>query len=425
MNQDTEIFDVVIVGAGPAGAATAIYLGQAGYNVCLLEKKSFPLNKACGEGIMPTGVSILKEIGVLEHIESEYIKYFSGIRYTYKDLDARTNFNEGCGLGLHRPQLSLAFLKRIREISKIELHENQSFLHYQKESGFVRIQTNAREYRARLLIGADGLHSRVAKAAGLLGKRQKLKRWGTVFHFEDNSELQYVQVIPGCGVEAYITPCGPGLTGVAILWQPSKMPLKKPSEEQLSGTAEQNNSVQPDFVLAANSINRPNHPIQSLLEHFPELQSRLKNKKRNGPILSLGPLKQKRKSIVADGVVLVGDSAGYLDAITGEGISLALEGAKELGLCLNDLFIKMKEHKTLVSKKELKVYKKKHKKLALNYLCITGLALKIFAKDYTTRKFIRVMSKSPDLFARILSMNMGTISLFKIKIRDLIKIVFG
>ena len=73
-------FDVVIVGAGPSGSACAYWLAQAGWSVCLVEKKTFPREKTCGDGLTPRAVHQLADMGLTSQLE-KYHRY-EGLRAT-------------------------------------------------------------------------------------------------------------------------------------------------------------------------------------------------------------------------------------------------------------------------------------------------------------------------------------------------------
>ena len=102
----TDRVDFAIVGGGPAGLAVAIFAALAGRRAVVIEKRPGPVDKACGEGVMPPGVAWLRRMGV--EIARDATHPFRGIRYVDRDVVAEANFVEGPGLGVRRTALSVA-----------------------------------------------------------------------------------------------------------------------------------------------------------------------------------------------------------------------------------------------------------------------------------------------------------------------------
>ena len=74
--------DVVVVGGSVAGSATAAFLARRGHNVVILDRARFPRDKPCGEGLMPHGVDLLSELGVLDRVRASGATELTGVRYT-------------------------------------------------------------------------------------------------------------------------------------------------------------------------------------------------------------------------------------------------------------------------------------------------------------------------------------------------------
>ncbi|HEX5807852.1 MAG TPA: NAD(P)/FAD-dependent oxidoreductase, partial [Anaerolineales bacterium] len=301
---DTEV-DVLIIGGGPAGLAAGIVCGRRDLRTLVCEKRSLPANKACGEGVMPTGVASLERLGVNLHIEHYFP--FEGIRY-YSPMGetASAAFREGVGWGIPRLELSRALRQRALELDCLEIRtETQAVpiaVDGAGEHKRLRVKVGEDIISTRLLVGADGLNSAVRRWAGLQGSKGVHQRWGARQHFQVAPWGREVEVHWNDGLEAYITPCGENLVGVAFLWDRKRHPTL-PGGDRL---------------------------ITTLLDAFPVLVERLRNACVGDAALAVGPLQQNAIGPVADGVLLIGDAAGYLDALTGEGISLALAQALAL-----------------------------------------------------------------------------------------------
>ena len=160
---------------------------------------------------------------------------------------------------------------------------------------------NGRKVTARLIVGADGIRSEVRRWAGLQGVSHRRRRFAVQQHFRCEPWSEYVEVHWAGGAEAYVTPCGPEEVGVAVLWA---------AEEKKTGGGQR--------------------LMESMLTRFPRLSASLKSAEPSAGARAIGPMHQVAQSPVSDGVGLVGDASGYLDAITGEGISLAFAQVQAL-----------------------------------------------------------------------------------------------
>ncbi|HEU4674980.1 MAG TPA: NAD(P)/FAD-dependent oxidoreductase [Motilibacteraceae bacterium] len=278
--------DVAVVGAGPAGLATAIGAAQAGLSVAVLDPRAAPVDKACGEGLMPTARAELARLGVIPRGRE-----FGGIRYCAPGAVAEARFREAPGLAVRRLALSAALDERAREVGVRRLHER---------AGSPRVTDDGVDVgplRARWLVAADGLHSPTRRALGLDAPAQAPTRFGLRRHYRTAPWTDLVEVHWAPDAEAYVTPLGEDLVGVAVL----------------CGGGE---------------------PFEGWLDRFPALRERLEGADPDGPVRGAGPLRQTAAAVRRGPVLLVGDAAGYVDALTGEGVGAALLAARELVRCL-------------------------------------------------------------------------------------------
>lgn len=273
--------DLLVAGGGPAGLATALLARRAGLSVMVVEPRADPIDKACGEGLMPGGLARLLALGV----DPAGVP-FHGIAYRAGERCAHARFAAGPGRGVRRTTLQAALRARAAQAG-IEWMSGRVAGLRQDAHG-----VEAAGVRARWLVGADGLHSRVRRETGIASTAGAPARFGQRRHYAVAPWSDLVEVWWSAHAEAYVTPVAPDLVGIAILHR------------------------------------RAGLRYEALLDGFPELKARLGGAEPAGPVRGAGPLRRTVQARVRGRVLLVGDAAGYEDALTGEGVSLALDQAE-------------------------------------------------------------------------------------------------
>jgi flavin-dependent dehydrogenase len=297
--------DVAIVGGGPAGLAVAIHAARQGLSTVVFDRQALPADKACGEGLAPPGLRELEALGARQYLTPADCAPIVGIRYLQEDgTDVSGRFTPAPGLGIRRTALAAALTRTAREAGVV-LQERCGVANVVRSPERVLLTTAAgEEVEARLLVAADGLASPLRQAQGLDEplKAQAPRRFGLRQHFRVRPWSEFVEIHLARGLEAYVTPAGNDRVGVAFLWEHGKVD---------------------------GSISFP-----SLLHRFPALRERLEGASPDSQARGAGPFLRKVRGRSLDRFVLVGDAAGYVDAITGEGLTLALRAASALGQLL-------------------------------------------------------------------------------------------
>jgi len=353
--------DVAIVGAGPAGLAVAIGLRLRGIDVVVAERAHGPVDKACGEGVMPLGIARLDELGVLAHLDLTRTAPIRGIRYVNENgVSACATLPGGGGLGIRRVALSAACFARAREVG-VEIREGCTARWLGRdESGAQQLLLDDEPIAARFLVAADGLSSTLRKQAGLdRGGPRSSRRCGMRRHFHTPPWTDHVEVHFSDNVEAYVTPLGRDEVGIAFLWDEAKRPH--------------------------------GGGFENMMQLFPVLATRVVNRRASSATRGAGPLRQRVRAVVADDFALVGDAAGFVDAITGEGISLGVETATAL---VADFATR--------GGGILHGYAEAHARAFRNYRLLTTALLALAHRPSLRRAAIATLARRPGVFQTLL-----------------------
>jgi menaquinone-9 beta-reductase len=357
--------DVAIVGGGPAGLAAAIGAARRGLGVVVLEKGGWPRDKACGEGLMPSGLHALDRLGVRALLDPHECAPFAGVRYVQEDGSfAEARFaSSGGGLGIRRAALSDALVRRARELG-VTLRAGATVRRLERLSDGVALHLDGDDaLTAQLVIAADGLASPLRQAEGLDAPARGPRRFGLRQHFRCAAWSPFVEVHFSNGLEAYVTPAGAARVGVAFLWE--------------AGSARQ--------------------PISfaSLLDCFPVLRARLAGVAPDSEPRGAGPLLRRARARTADRLVLLGDAGGYVDAITGEGLSLAFHCAEALTAILPDAIARGAARETL------RAYEREFARAFRRYSLLTRGLLALSRRPWLRQRVVRLLGRSPRLFGAI------------------------
>jgi flavin-dependent dehydrogenase len=342
----TERRDVLVAGGGPVGLYAAIEAARAGLDVAVLEARPGVLDKACGEGLMPAAVEALLRAGVSVSRKRE----FAGIRYVEGERRVDGRFSRGPGWGIRRTELHGALMRRARELGiRVIAHRVNQIV--QDEQGVI-----VDGHAARYLVACDGLRSVVRRRLGLeLAPRRGSPRFGLRQHFRVAPWSDFVEVHLHPLSEAYVTPVAGDEVGVAMLFD----------ERSRNGAV----------------------TMQGLLARYPELCARLEGAETTSTPRGAGPFEQRSSRVACGRVLLVGDAAGYLDPITGEGLRLG--------------FLSAIAAVAAIRRGEAAAYDRHWRRLVRRYWWGTS-ALLALRRSALSGLMMPVLCRSPWLFDRIL-----------------------
>lgn len=343
--------DVLVAGGGPVGLAAAIEARLTGLSVVVCEPRTTPVDKACGEGLMPGAVRALERLGVVPHGRP-----FAGIRYACGDTVVDHRFRVGPGLGVRRTVLHWALAERAAglgvQTASVRVADVQ-----QDGAG-----VTAGGVRARWLLACDGLHSSVRRDLELerpaaIGRRSRTgaghgpgARFGVRRHFAVRPWSEFVEVHWTPCAELYVTPVDENLVGVA--------------------------------VLGGKGLD-----YETVLDEAPALRARLGAAPAVSALRGAGPLRQVARRRVAGRVLLVGDAAGYLDALTGEGVRLGLAQAGAAVAAIRD--------------GRPDRYEQEWRRITRDYRVLTGALLGAASRPALRRRIVPLASRLPGLYGAV------------------------
>lgn len=345
--------DVFVIGGGPAGLAAAIAARQRGLRVMVADGMRPPIDKACGEGLMPDGLAALGQLGLQLPLAEAYP--FRGIRFLSHTRSSDALFPDGeRGLAIRRTILhrlmsesaaqvgaDLLWGTPVTGISAAGVHVGKSFV------------------RARWIVGADGSNSRVRRWAGLDGCHRPRLRYAFRQHFCVAPWTDHMEVHWGERCQGYAT------------------------------------AVSGNQVCVALASHNPNLRLEEGLRDLPWLRKRLEGAEafttERGAITG----NRRLKHVWRGNVALLGDAAGTVDAITGEGLGLAFSQAVALAKCMES--------------GDLAPYQVEHRRLALRPLLMARLMLVLDGRPRLQNRTLRAFQKHPQVFRRLLALHVGVL----------------
>jgi flavin-dependent dehydrogenase len=358
--------DIFIAGGGPGGLACAIALARKGFSVRVVDGMKPPIDKACGEGLMPDTLAALNELGI-DLADSASNPEYSAIIHGIRFLDTSTTpavqapFPSGLGRGMKRRHLHQLLLDRATELG---VHFNWETVVrglIEQGSSHPTVVTNRGKFAARFIVGADGHQSRIRACAGLDRASITARRVGLRQHFNIAPWSDFVEVYWSNYGQAYVTPVSSGEVCIAFV-----------ARTKFAGG------------------------VPEALSRFPTLHARL----ADAPLsdASRGSITYSRKlhRVIRGNIALLGDASGSVDAVTGEGLSLCFRQA----LVLADA----------IHANDLPAYQCAHTAMRRLPHLMASTMLLLDRSPFMRSQSIALLKRYPKIFATLLELHIGHVS---------------
>jgi flavin-dependent dehydrogenase len=359
------LWDIVVVGGGPAGLAVAIVAAEQGLSVIVIERRDSSPDKACGEGVLPPGVRALERLGVADRFDRSTSYPFAGIRFIQEDGSSAESQMPVSGLGIRRTLLVDALAQRAEELGAV-LQHRCSVLRVRADANAneaIVYTTNGKIF-GRLVVAADGLNSQLRKASGLDAPPSRRRRLALRQHYKIRPWTNFVEVYLDDRGEAVVTPVSDESVGINFVWE--------------------------DGV-----IEQPRIPI--LKGRFSALIARLGDAPPISSIRGAGPMARGATRRNSDRMVLVGDAAGFVDSISGDGLSIAFNSALILGKHLPEIL------KHDATRQSMQAYEREARRLYRGYWLVTNGLLMVARHPRARRTIINSLRRHPGMFRELMS----------------------
>jgi len=365
--------DVFVIGGGPAGLAAAIAARQQGLRVVVADGAKPPIDKACGEALMPDAITALERLGVA--VPANEACPVRGVRFLSSGLSAEADFPSGKGgLSIRRTALHRIMTERAAGLG-VDLLWQSVVTGISPEE----VRLGNRAIRTRWIIGADGANSRVRRWANLdLHSRTDL-RYAFRRHYRVAPWTDRMEIYWGRRSQGYATPVS--------------------NEEVCVAVASRNRDVQ------NHGLRNGGLRLEESLPAFPELNSRLRGAETVSTERGSITANRKLKRVCRGNVALIGDASGTVDAITGEGLGLAFSQAVALA--------------GYFGSGDLAHYQAAHRRLALRPLLMARLMLALDGRPRFQQRTLQVFRQRPEIFRRLLALHVGSLSPFHLALDGL------
>jgi menaquinone-9 beta-reductase len=381
-----ETHDVVIVGAGPAGSATAYFLARQGLDVLLLDKAEFPRDKTCGDGVSPRALAVLDKMGLLPELTARRLSSNVVRLFSPDGRQVEAGFPEHPGLpgyALVIPRYELDDVIRRRAVSAGAQFSGGVNVQDARREGATTevIAQGGRRYRAKLAILATGASVGLLQTAGVL-KRMPPMMVAARAYYENLRGLDPTITfhfdgvpLPGYGwVFPVSEACANVGAGYFKLWR--------------------RNHILPASPRAA-------------LDHFlqsPHLRQALDGARQAGPVKGF-PLRVDFATAptFGEGLLLVGEACGLVNPFTGEGIDYALESAE-----IASAYVAEQMPRGDFSRRALKEYDRRlRRKFQRTFVYTARIRDFYMTREWLLNRFLSLALRRPELKVLLVDVALG------------------
>jgi flavin-dependent dehydrogenase len=344
---------VCVVGGGPAGLAAAIALRRENCDVTVVDCAVPPIDKACGEGLMPDSMAALGELGI--EIPADVGFAFRGIRFADARSSVFADFPAGIAKGLRRTALHELMIRHA--VSQgVSIVWNAK--HVRLAGGGISVDRQL--IQAQLVVGADGQNSQIRRQAALHGVTREKRRYGFRRHYRITPWSSYMELHWGTNSQVYITP------------------------------------IAPDEICVVTISRDPKLRWEQVLCGFPDLNRRLRDIAPVSPEMGALSVSRSLQRVQRDNVALIGDASGSVDAITGEGMRLGFRQALALAAALRS--------------GDIRQYQRLHTALMKRPQMIASLLLSLERNGQFQSRVLAGLARHPDIFESLLAIHVGASS---------------
>jgi flavin-dependent dehydrogenase len=344
--------DVFVVGGGPAGLAAAIAASAQGLKVTVADCGVPPINKPCGEGLMPDGLAALEALGVQLDLGDGHL--LRGSRFIENEMEAAAQFPRAAGIGLRRKVLHRRMIERAESCGVKLLWRSPV-----RELDRRGVRAAGVLTRAKWIVGADGAQSLVRRWANLDCGSEVNQRFCVRQHFRIVPWSPEVEVYWRDGSQIYVTPVAPEEIGIVVI--ADKFPVNFAETIRACGA----------------------------------LAARLKNAEPASAPRGAVTVMRRLPRVHRSNVVLLGDASGSVDAITGEGLRLAFLQSEALACAL--------------VRNDLTSYQDAHRRMARLPRAMARLLLLLARRPMLRRRVVRALAAESRLFTKLLGVHLGEV----------------
>lgn len=341
---------VCIIGGGPAGLAAAIAIGQSGNQATVIDHAVPPIEKACGEGLMPDSLSALSRLGVTVPFGMGF--QFRGIRFSDAHSSVTADFPSGVGTGIRRVALHGLLMERAQELG-VDFHWGAKHIHV---TG-TQVTVDGCTINSDFLIGADGQNSPTRRRLGLQQVSGERRRYAFRRHYRIAPWSSHMELHWGPKCQIYITPVGQ------------------------------------DEICVVSMSRNPKLRLDDALAHFPSVREHLIDTETASRERGALTVSRKLRRVCQNGGALIGDASGSVDAITGEGLCLAFSQALSLA--------------SAIKSGNLKNYEAEHRSLSRRPRLMASLMLTLDRNRSFQKRALASLAAHPQLFSSLVGVHVG------------------